>query len=706
MKIFLQGISLEADLQIRERTSNGSSAWIAVHDENQFLEIGEAVEEENLCYRPFRIYVNSRIPTQVRLYLHAPVGRIYHVIPANIFGDNNAATTHPGEFPHLTAEGEDLFNSPYWEFRADRAPMPISAVCGTFGTLAVSIDPYAMAEEPVLFGKEQTGPLLNEVIDKGFTNGNPGAARGADASVLYDTGKLLHNGVFASLPDGFGVTLGYTNDPFSFINKRNPGSSTWQAACRASAEGRIYFAKEADEGRRSIHRIIRREYEDRREKPAARKKPLEAVRGITEAFTRINWSDNFQEYTNENCLPPADTCLKPWRQVLEIGWTGGGVLGYPLTVAEYILKLQGMSKEKIFGSALDGAGIFNRIAASYNERSGLLYDLVKPIDESGSRLNGWWSGFGLAKDVHCSYNVGSALHYMLKTIAFLQDHNLTSPSQWLDTAVKVMDTVIALQRCDGAFGYTYRSDRKEVADWDGFAGCWFIPCAAYLYHLTGKRKYQEAADKALKYYGTQVRALHVYGTPMDTWKAVDQEGNLAYIRGARLLHEYTGKQEYLTALKDGADYEMLWRYGYRTKPDFRPLNDGWNSCGGSVTSVSNPHIHPMGVIVDSDLYYLAKQIGDNYYRQRAEDSVAWLFQTLELYPDKTGYGAYGVMSERWCPSDGLVVQRDSEGKPYSSWFSFNLWAGAAALEEACERTLMLDEVRDNKDLTLLQPASL
>ncbi len=72
---------------------------------------------------------------------------------------------------------------------------------------------------------------------------------------------------------------------------------------------------------------------------------------------------------------------------------------------------------------------------------------------------------------------------------------------------------------------------------------------------------------------------------------------------------------------------------------------------------------------------------------RAKDGTAWIMQTLELYPEKTGYGRYGVLSERWCPSDGLVIQKDSEGKPYSSWFSFNLWAGAAAFEEVCERAL-------------------
>ena len=63
-----------------------------------------------------------------------------------------------------------------------------------------------------------------------------------------------------------------------------------------------------------------------------------------------------------------------------------------------------------------------------------------------------------------------------------------------------MDTVISLQREDGSYGYTYSETEKKVLDWEGFAGCWFAPCAAYLYHLTGELKYLKSAQKALRFY--------------------------------------------------------------------------------------------------------------------------------------------------------------------------------------------------------------
>ena len=107
---------------------------------------------------------------------------------------------------------------------------------------------------------------------------------------------------------------------------------------------------------------------------------------------------------------------------------------------------------------------------------------------------------------------------------------------------------------------------------------------------------------------------------MDTFKSIDSEGNLAFIRAARLLHEATGRETYLQMLEAGAHYEYLWRYGFRARPEARPLKDSrWNSCGGTITSVSNPHIHPMGVVATEDLIYLSDRTGDPYHRSRADE---------------------------------------------------------------------------------------
>jgi hypothetical protein len=186
----------------------------------------------------------------------------------------------------------------------------------------------------------------------------------------------------------------------------------------------------------------------------------------------------------------------------------------------------------------------------------------------------------------------------------------------------------------------------------------------------------------MDFYYAYVKELNCWGAPMDTWKSVDQEGNLAFIKAAAVLHRRTGDGKYLEMLEKGAEYEYLWRYGFKAVPEHPPLKgSGWNSCGGSVTSVSNPHIHPMGLNITGELLYLYRATGDAYHLHRASDGICWGLAGADLYPETTGYGVRGVMTERWCPSDGLTIENFSDtGEAASIWFTFNGWAGATTLE--------------------------
>jgi len=655
MKIQLLTFELELEIYYQKQ-----DIWLripsSVMNENGFLwEVdggryyGEWKINDNSDVLEYRIGFDVQYETQLKLEVALPGEEdYYHVIPCNIFGDNHAEEAKLGEFPLLTAaHPECTFCAPRWEYRADRASVPMSSLCCKRGAAAIDIEPYTELEN----------------------------ALGKDRS-------YIRNGVYAELPDRFGVTLGYTNDPVTVKNRSVPTPSLRDTAKKAAVCGTIYAQEGAE--RTSLHAIIRKVYEKVHERAEYKKSFKEALKGMLEAFCYENYNKDSGEYTNKKCQPPHDTVLKPWRNVVEIGWTGGAILAYPLVLSRYLLDEEA---EAPLAYAMDGETYIDRIVDCYNEKSGLFYDLMAPIDKSGSRVNGWWTYYGLVKDCHSAYTVGSAVHYVLKTIAYLKKNGHPWKALWLERCRKVLDTVIALQREDGAFGYTYSTEERKVFDWSGFAGCWFVPALVYLAELTGEAVYLEPAKKALEYYHGFVKGLNCYGAPMDTWKSIDQEGNLAFIRGSRLMYEQTGEAQYLTYWKEGAEYEFLWRYAYRTRPEFAPICDGWNACGGSVTSISNPHIHPMGVLADTDLYALAKVTGDSYYKDRAMDSTAWMMQTLELYPEKTGYGRYGVLSERWCPSDGLTTERYSDGRGYSSWFSYNLWAAANVMEAVCERMI-------------------
>jgi hypothetical protein len=581
-------------------------------------------------------------PVRTRLRLRAALAdeaNRFHLIPGNIHGDNNAPHVRAGEFPVLSAERPAERNrSPLWEFRADRASHPVSILCCERGAVGLAIDPYSDCGES-------------------------------------DDG-VIRNGVFAELPDALGVSLGYGNDPLTFVEKTHFRPATADLCRSTAARGTIYAVPGA--GRQAAHRIIRSLYDKLRDRPAHRRSHADALRALAETFAEVNWSPQLRQYTNRKCRVPVDTTLEPWRAIVEIGWTGGSMLAYPFVLSERLFPDLRMPKS--------GAAIFDEICGGWNDASGLINDTTlnrstrnRPAGWNESEINGWWSGFlPQTRDNHCAYTNAHAAYYLLRTLAVTGEDR----PMWTRTALRVLDTAIALQRDDGAFGYIFSSREKKVIDFDGFAGCWFAAALPLAWRMTGEPRYRDAADRALGYYAPFVRELACWGSPMDTFKSIDSEGNLAFLRAARLMHEFTGEEHYLEMLRQGAGYEYLWRYGFRARPQCPPLKgSNWNSCGGTITSVSNPHLHPMGVVATSDLEYLARVTGDGYHHSRADDGIAWLLNTMELYPETTGYGPYGVLSERTCPSDGLLAEvYYDDNRPASTWWSYNAWAAGSAME--------------------------
>ncbi len=608
---------------------SGSLNWTTVNEERRDYELAFTSDE----------------PVRLRLgYSWSGEARGFHLIPSCLYGDNNHELVRPNEFPtlHEWVEGNEAA-APLWEFRADRAACPVAMLCTGAGVLGLSIDPYS------------------------------------DDATSVD--GFIRNGLYAALPNDGGVSLGYGNDPLTYVNKTMFRKPTAHRSRGARASGSLYWLIGAD--RSGAHRIVRDLYERMGKRPQHQRSREEAARALAESFARVNWSEEFGNYTNMACRVPTDPVLKAWRPVSEIGWTGGGVFAYPMLLA------QARMPDLVFPKTAEQ--ILDEIIGTWNERSGFFNDVAGPSlvgvpGEGGEikegEINGWWSGFmPHTMNRHTAYTNGHATYYLMKCSRLVRRAG-GDPRAWEDAALDVCDTVIEMQRADGAFGYLFSADRRKVVDWDGFAGCWFAAALPIAYAMTKNDAYLKSARRALRYYGHAVAQLNCYGTPMDTFKSVDQEGVLAFVQATRLMHEVTGEEEWLQHLQAGADYELLWRYAYKARPEYAPLKGtGWNSCGGSVTSVSNPHIHPMGLVITEPLLYLADQLGDEYYRDRAEDGIAWALQTLELYPEVSGYGPYGVMTERYCPSDGLTIETfENTGEPASMWWSYNAWAAANVME--------------------------
>lgn len=586
----------------------------------------------------FEIKFESKIPTRIKLAAELAGDNPYHLIPCCIYGDNNLKHAKADQYPNLTREyPESIYSSSLWEYRADRAALPVS-ILFTKDTLgAISVAPYSQDED----------------------------------------GQLVRNGVFAELDDLFGITIGYANLPKTFVNKRcgetqsGTEKSTNHSIKATSATGYIFdFAG----GAKSVSKVLNFLYCKYREIPAFENDFATAARAILDTFVEQNYSAQFHHYTNQASKLPENIELKPWRGVYEIAWTGGVILGYPFIQGAKLLDLP----VDFFAKAKCGYTLFDEVANSINPDTGLFYDLTYPLN--GSRINGWWIGV-LGKDTHCAYTNGQALYYLFKLLVEMKKSGEKIPANWEKSAILVANSFCQIQREDGCCGYTFSPDKLAVVDFEGFGGCWIGVAFAVAAEYTGECKFLEAAKKAADYYYDFVKSFNCYGTPMDTWKAPEQEGNLAFLKLARSLHEQTNHELFLTMLEDGATYEYTWRYGFKAIPEILPLKkSNWNSCGGSVTSVSNPHIHPMGLIATSDLYYLGEKTNNKIHIMRAQDGVAFAMNCLELYPNITGYGRYGVSTERYCPSDGLTIETYGDGRNASMWFSYNAWAAANMLE--------------------------
>ena len=288
---------------------------------NSDLELSASCVPESENVAAYDLEFRSVYPTRIRLLAELEGGNPWHLIPCCIHGDNNLHHARPDQYPNLTREhSEAEYSSPLWEFRADRASHPVSILTTDSAVGGVSIDPYS------------------HDLD----------------------GQLIRNGVFAELPNRFGVTFGYANLPFTFVNKRcdycdGISKSTSNPLCGGRVAGKLFFYP--DGGRGTVKKIIENLYRASRECPHFKRSFREAAQAVLDSFVRFNYSVEFGHYTNQEAHPPAQPELKPWRPLIEIGWTGGSILAYPFITAMDTLKLP----DDFFRGRKSGYELFDEI---------------------------------------------------------------------------------------------------------------------------------------------------------------------------------------------------------------------------------------------------------------------------------------------------------------------------------------------------------
>lgn len=566
-------------------------------------------------------------------------------MPGYIYNRNTADMPSSGRkaFPRIKLGGNRLPESEYFMTRSDRLAEPVSLIFNEGEVLGISAEPCVM---------------------------NPA------------TGDFIgYNGFSCNINDdglaSVGYTIGYENAPWLFVQTatvkervpvQNDNSIKLKSGDEYSFLLTVYHYEGEDE--RSVYKAIEDVYWQYHQKPRKIEgMNAEKAVGMLEAAIRdYAWLEDEKIYSGFVYDRPDGF---GYNRIPSITWTNGLAVAVPMLMAANIL-----NDEK---ARLQSLTLINEIITKfYNPKSGFLYESV---EDGRPTVRGWWYN-GMHSGGHSSYLNGQAIYYILKAFDNEKQRRGIVHQDWLDFSRKIVEKMNSTINADFEYPFAMSEKTGVGLEYDSMGGSWFLAASA-MYELQSRDRFW--LNQLLKsedyYYSNFVKKVECYGGPLDTDKAVDSEGILSYIRAARILHEITGNEYLLEHLRDALYYEFTFKLGYNTHITVRPLSEiGWSSCGGSITSVANPHIHPMSsTVIDEMRYYLAF-CDDKYMASRLEDTIGWSLQTFNTKDKEYGYGRIGWMSERYCFCQGLLTEKYPDGELASTWFALMPWASASLIE--------------------------
>ena len=589
-------------------------------------------------------------------------------MPGYMYGRNTGEKPNSGrkDFPRIREGSQKCPESEYWMTRSDRLAEPMSLIYDEGRVVGVSATPYWIGTKDKK--KEAEGDY--DSVEQPFYQYSGFTCR------MNDDGQ-----------SSVGYTLGYENAPWLFIQSATvleraelgENNSFYLASGESITFSlRVYDYPATDET--GIYLAIKDVYQCYHQSPRKIEGMTiqKAVRMLSSAIRDAAWLEEEKMYSGfVYDTPGGDT----YNKIGSLSWTNGLAVAVPMLLAANRLQDNRMRQQAL-------AFIQEVVEHSLNPDSGLPYDAIQ---DGVWSVRGWWYD-GMHSGGHSAYLTGQAIYYLLKAYVNEKNSRGIEHEEWLEYIKPVIEKVNQLKNTEEEYPFSMSERTGAGLEYDSMGGAWCLTATALYAQVTEDKTYEEGLKKSEQhYYEAFVQKAECYGGPLDTDKAVDNEGILAYVRAVRILHELTGEKIYLEHLRDGIYYELSFKLGYNTPVQVKPLCDiGWSSCGGSITSTANPHIHPMSSTIVDEMIYLVEQTGDTYVEVRLKDTVEWGLQTFNTKEKEYGYGRIGWMSERFCFCEGLVVERYPDGTPAGTWFALMPWASASIIEgyvgEAWDKT--------------------
>ena len=587
----------------------------------------------------------------LRIQLTLPAKEPRFFLPGFLYGRNRgeAPLNSPRKFPRLRREEPDFPASSWWMVRSDQLSHP-AAFLYEDGMV------YGLAAQPFL--EHRDGALVQTLSPKG-----PFRFGGFCCSLEEDQASV-------------GYTLGYENAPWLFIQstrieERKPLGED-NCICLAPGEQavvRLELISCPSENETGFYTALERVYRLYHQRPRTVGGPETAIRNLSQAVYQYAWLPEERCYSGFVREDGAGGFT--YNKIHSLTWTNGLTVAVPLLMAA-----DTGGDEQMRAQAL--TFIEDSVAHCMNPASGLPFETRWQGNWSEK---GWWYD-GMHTGGHSGYLIGQAVYYLLKAYEYEKNAWGCIHEDWLDFARRVLERVQRERNSEGEYPFALSAENGAGLEYDSMGGAWCLAAWADYCRLTGRRDVLPQLEESEgHYYRKYVARAECYGGPLDTDKSVDNEAVLAYIRAVCQLHRITGESVYLAHMRDALSYEFSFKFCYNVPVQTPPLSEvGWSSCGGSITSTANPHIHPMSSTILGELQYYVDQTGDDYVKSRLEDTLLWGCQTYNTRDGEYGYGKTGWMSERVCYGQGLLVERYPDGSPASTWFALMPWAACSVLE--------------------------
>ena len=536
-----------------------------------------------------------------------------------MYNTNTAEKPSSGRkaFPRLKRNPEGKPESEFFMTRSDRLAEPVSLVYAEGRVSGIAAPPYWVKEN----GKS---------VPISFAGGckKPGNATffryGGFSCNINDCGRV-----------SVGYTLGYEDAPWLFVQTANvlerEAVGDNNSFCINAGETvefpiTIYDYAGADE--RAIYKALTHVYERFHEMPRTisgmdEDKALSLLSGAIRDNAWLEEEKMYSGFVYDRKNGPR------FNKIGSLSWTNGLAVAVPMLFSANRFKDEKARKQSL-------AFIDNVIKNSFNKDSELLYDAV---EDGKWSVYGWWYN-GMHSGGHSAYLNGQAVYYILK--AYLSEKKERGPAHddWVSFVAPVIRRMNSEINSDNEYPFSFSERTGAGLEYDSMGGAWCLAATALYELVTQDREYLDTVKKCEQhYFDAFVAKCECYGGPLDTDKAVDDEGILAYIRAVRILHEITGEEYLLDHMKDALNYECSFKLCYNTPVSVPPLGRiGWSSCGGSITSVANPHIHPMSSTIIPEMRYYVDARNDGYMRSRLEDTVKWSLQTFNTFAKEYDYG--------------------------------------------------------------------